>query len=74
MTQHDLSSLVDPKALREQLALRDPVDTRSTGFLRFLMRFSEALDVDVPPREHDQLATLEGCYAFIEASQGRRGR
>lgn len=70
MTTHDSSSSVDPKALREQLALHDPADTRSSGFLRFILRLSEALDVDLPPQEHQQLATLDGCYAFI-ASQRR---
>lgn len=62
---------VDPKALREQLRLSDPVDTESTGFLRFVVRLSEALNVDLPRQEHSKLATLAGCYDYLaEASPG----
>lgn len=56
---------VDPKALREQLSLSDPVDTESTGFLRFVVRLSEALNVDLPRQEHSKLATLAGCYDYL---------
>ncbi|MBS1148817.1 MAG: hypothetical protein H6Q89_515 [Myxococcaceae bacterium] len=58
---------VDPKALREQLSLSDPVDTESMGFLRFVGRLSEALNLDLPRQEHSKLATLAGCYDFLAA-------
>ena len=55
----------DPRALREQLLLSDPVDTESTGFLRFVVRLSEALNIDLPRREHPKHSTLAGCYDFL---------
>ena len=60
---------VDVKALREQLALSDPADTESTGFRRFVMRVSEALNLDLPEQDHCKLATLRGCEDYLQAGE-----
>lgn len=61
---------VDLKALREQLALSDPADTGSNGFMRFVMRLSEALNHDVPEQDHSKLATLRGCEDYLQTTRG----
>jgi hypothetical protein len=55
----------DPVALRQELQLREPVDIRSAGFQRFVIRLSESLDVDIAPDDYAQLATLGGCSEYI---------
>lgn len=56
---------VDPKALRDELRLADPADIRSMPFLRFVMRLSEALDVDVAPHDYPRLATVASSVEFV---------
>jgi hypothetical protein len=58
---------IDPQALREQLSLGDAADPRSPHFLRFVIRFSEALDLDIPHDEHPRLASLAGCMDYVRA-------
>jgi len=58
---------VDPQALRQQLSIPDDVDPRSPHFLRFVIRLSEALDVDIPEAHRSSLATLKGCLEYVSA-------
>lgn len=62
---------VDPKALREELRLPDPVDIRSAGFMRFVIRLSEALNVDLPADHHPRLTSVAGCFEYV-AHHGHR--
>lgn len=61
----NLQSAVDPVALRQELALREPVDIRSSGFQRFVIRLSERMDFDIPREDYPQLATLGGCSEYV---------
>ncbi len=56
---------VDPRALRQELSLREPVDIRSALFLRFVIRLSERLDIDIPREDYPQLVTVTGCFEYI---------
>ena len=56
----------DPVALRQELQLREPVDIRSAGFQRFVIRLSERLDVDIAREDYPQLVTLGGCSEYID--------
>lgn len=59
-------------AIRQELSLNDPVDIRSSVFLRFVIRLSERLDVDIPREVYPQLATVDGCSDYFRrASNGR---
>ena len=58
---------IDPGALRDELALRDSADPRSPEFMRFVIRLSEAMNVDIPSAHHEQLATLAGCVEYLGA-------
>ena len=56
---------VDLRALREQLAIGDEADAWSPEFLRFVIRLSEALDLDIPPADHRHLVTSSGCREYL---------
>lgn len=57
---------VDPVALRQELALHEPVDVHSPTFIRFVIRLSERLDVDISPSDYPALATVSGCCEYIQ--------
>lgn len=60
---------VDPVTVRSNLPLRDQVDLDSIDFLNFLMAIHAALGVDIPEAAYAQVATLDGCVAYV-ASHG----
>ncbi len=60
MTYADLS------ALREQLSLQEPADLRSTKFLRYMMRLSEALNVDLPLADYPHFVTIASSLAYVQ--------
>lgn len=64
MMQHR-NTHVDPVALRQELSMQEPVDLKSPTFLRFVIRLSERLDVDIAREDYPQLATVSGCREYI---------
>lgn len=56
---------VDPATIRSNLPLRDQVDLDSIDFLNFLMAIHAALGVDIPEAAYAQVATLDGCVAYV---------
>ena len=63
-------SMVDPAAIRQDLELGDSLDIRSPQFMRFLIRFNEHLDADIPLKDYPLLSTVRGCLAYV-ADRGR---
>ena len=61
----------DPAAIRQQLAIEDPLDIHSSAFMRFVIRFSEHLDVDIPPKDYPMLLTVSDCLAYVAVRTGR---
>lgn len=64
---HGVAPEVDPTTIRADLPLRDQADLDSIDFLNFLMAVHAALGVDVPETAYDQVATLNGCVAYVAA-------
>ncbi|HMA23098.1 MAG: acyl carrier protein [Gemmatimonas sp.] len=58
---------VDPATLRSGLPLRDQADLDSMDFLNFMLELHAALGIDVPEADYPQVATLDGCIAYIAA-------
>ena len=56
---------VDPAAIRQDLELGDLLDVRSPEFIRFLIRFNEHLDADIPLKDYPLLSTVRGCLAYV---------
>lgn len=57
----------DPASLRGAVPLRDQVDLDSMDFLNFLVAIHDALGVEVPESAYTEVATLEGCVAYVAA-------
>ncbi len=57
----------DPTTLRGDKPLRDQVDIDSMDFLNFLLEIHAALGVEVPESAYTQVATLDGCVAYVAA-------
>ncbi|MDP1827074.1 MAG: hypothetical protein Q8L48_27620 [Archangium sp.] len=58
--------------MRRELCLSDPCDILSPAFLRFVIRFSERLDIDIPSEHYALLTTVGGCVDYLgrlEAAQ-----
>ena len=55
----------DLHALRQELSLADPVDVRSSAFVRFVIRVSERLNLDIPREDWPRLATVGGCAEYL---------
>jgi len=62
----DVAPEVDPAAIAGDLALRDQIDLDSMDYLTFLIGLHERLGVEIPERDYDQVATLDGLVAYLE--------
>lgn len=69
MTMNLQPSKADPVALREELAMHEPIDIRSPMFERFVIRLSERMDFDIPREDYSQLATLAGCSEYVSRAR-----
>ncbi|HEX8942869.1 MAG TPA: acyl carrier protein [Gemmatimonadaceae bacterium] len=58
---------VDPASLRGDVSIRDQVDLDSMDFLNFMLELHAALGVDVPEASYKDVATLDGCIAYVAA-------
>lgn len=56
---------IDPATVRPDVPLRDQVDLDSIDYLNFLMAVHAAIGVDVPETAYAEVATLDGCVAYI---------
>lgn len=56
---------VDPAALRPDVPIRDQADLDSMDFLNFMLELHTALGVDVPETAYRDVATLDGCIAYV---------
>jgi len=56
---------LDPSELRADAALRDQLDIDSMDFLNFAIGLHKAFGVEIPEADYRQLATLDGCVAYL---------
>ncbi|HSJ96254.1 MAG TPA: acyl carrier protein [Myxococcota bacterium] len=63
----DVAPEADLAALAPGAELRDALDLDSMDFLGFVQRLAVATGVEVPEQDYAQLATLEGCIAYLAA-------
>ncbi len=57
----------DAASLRGGVPLRDQIDIDSMDFLNFLVAIHDALGVEVPESAYSEVATLDGCVAYVAA-------
>lgn len=56
----------DPAAIADDVPLRDQLDIDSMDFLTFLEALAERTGVEIPEEDYDEVATLEGCAAYVD--------
>ena len=62
---------IDPATLRPDVPVRDQADLDSMDFLNFVLELHDALGVDVPEGDYPQVATLDGCVAYLATRDPR---
>jgi acyl carrier protein len=55
----------DLSSLKGDVGLRDQLDLDSMDFLDIVMELRKRYKVEVPKEEYPQLATLDGCVAYL---------
>ena len=58
------------EALDPNADLREALDLDSMDFLNFVIGLHAATGIEVPEADYRQLATLEGCVAYLAARSG----
>jgi acyl carrier protein len=58
---------LEPGELVADTPLRDQLDIDSMDFLNFAIGLHKAFGVEVPEADYRQLATLDGCVAYLAA-------
>jgi acyl carrier protein len=58
---------LEPGELAADAPLRDQLDIDSMDFLNFAIGLHKAFGVEVPEADYRQLATLDGCVAYLAA-------
>jgi len=62
----------DLDGLQPGVGFRDQFDFDSVDFLNFALALEERLKVRIPEEDYPQLATLQSCVAYLEASTAGR--
>lgn len=55
----------DLSSVKGDVGLRDQLDLDSMDFLDIVMELRKRYKVEVPKEEYPQLATLDGCVAYL---------
>jgi acyl carrier protein len=63
----DVAPEGDPAAIDGEVALQDQLDLDSMDFLSFLEGVAARTGVEVPEREYESVATLDGLVGFLAA-------
>ena len=70
----DVAPDVDAATLDAAAPFRDQFDFDSMDQLNFVVGLHRRLGVDVPETDYPQLATLDGCVAYLLAALRTEGR
>jgi acyl carrier protein len=61
----------DPAALDPATPIADQLEIDSMDLLDFMVALSERTGVEVPERDYPQLASVDGCVAYLAARAGQ---
>jgi len=56
----------DLSQIKPDVALRDQLDVDSMDFLNFMIGLHKELNIEIPEADYPQLATLNGCVAYLK--------
>ena len=63
----NLAPEADLTQLKPDANIRDELDIDSMDFLNFAIAVHEALHVEIPEADYPELATVNGCVAYLAA-------
>jgi acyl carrier protein len=63
---HDIAPDEDLSDVKPDVRLRDQLDLDSMDFLDIVMELRKRFNIEVPEAEYMQLATLDGCVAYLK--------
>lgn len=64
----DVAPEANPAAIDGAVELQRQLDIDSMDFQSFLAGVVERTSVDIPERDYEQVATLDGCINYIRAA------
>ena len=67
-TLADIAPEVEPAAIEGATPLQEQLDLDSMDFLRLLEELAARAGVDIPERDYDQVATLDGLVSYVAAA------
>jgi acyl carrier protein len=73
-TLRGIAPEIDPAALDPEVDLREQVDLDSMDFLNFVTALRDATGVEIPERDYAQVATIDGCAAYLAGHGAVTGR
>jgi acyl carrier protein len=59
----------EPAAIDPAVPLQEQLDLDSMDFLAFLSGVADLTGVEVPERDYDAVAALQGCVDYVAAAQ-----
>ena len=62
-----LAPEVDADQIDPAIDLREQIDLDSMDLLNLMIAIHEATGVDIPEADYPQMATLNGCVAYLRA-------
>jgi acyl carrier protein len=65
---HNVAPEADLDDVREGETLQEALDLDSMDFLNFAIGLHEVTGLEIPERDYPQLATVEGCVAYLTAA------
>lgn len=66
----EIAPEVDPTDVRGDEPLQEQLDLDSMDFLAFLEGVAARTGVEIPERAYGEVATLDGCVAYVAAAGG----
>jgi acyl carrier protein len=67
---HRIAPEIDLDAVDPDAGLQEELDIDSMDFLNLMTALYEEAGIDVPERDYPQLATLNGCIAYVARAAG----
>ncbi len=61
----EIAPEADIQSIRPDKRFRDQFDFDSVDFLNFALGLQERLGIPIPERDYPELATLNGCVAYL---------
>lgn len=67
---HQIAPEADLGDVRPEEGLRESLDLDSMDFLNFVVGIHEKTGIEIPECDYPEMATLEGCAAYLVARSG----